>query len=328
MPNTPAREVPERALRSLLLGLSHQRVLGRAAVRVPLTRPMVGRFVAGQTLGEALDAIDVIHAAGYRSAVDVLGESIDSSEMAAAAADRYLETMDAIAARWGDGYVSLKLTQMGLDIGHDEVRANLGRILRRAEDLGTFVRIDMEDHTKTDATLALWRELRPLHRQTGVVIQAALRRSPADIEAIIAQRGRVRLCKGAYNEPAGVAYPDKADVDAAFATLTERLLLDGEHPAIATHDPALIRHAVRFAREERIDRERFEFQMLYGVRRDLQERLLRAGYRMRVYVPFGSEWYPYFMRRLAERPANVLFMARALVREGFGRDGQGGGTAT
>ncbi|MEI8333394.1 MAG: proline dehydrogenase family protein [Chloroflexota bacterium] len=323
MPSSPVHDIPERALRSLLLGLSHQRALGRAAVRVPLTRPMVGRFVAGQTLGEALDAIDLIQAAGYRSAVDVLGESIDSPEMAAAAADRYLETMDAIAARWGDGYVSLKLTQMGLDIGHDEVRANLGRVLRKAEELGVFVRIDMEDHSKTEATLALWRELRPLHRQTGVVIQAALRRSPADIEAIIAERGRVRLCKGAYNEPASVAYPDKADVDAAFATLTERLLLDGEQPAIATHDPALIRHAIRFARAERIDRDRFEFQMLYGVRRDLQERLLRAGYRMRVYVPFGSEWYPYFMRRLAERPANVLFMARALVREGFGRGGQG-----
>ncbi len=327
MPHPSARDIPERALRSLLLGLSHRRALGRAAARIPLTRPMVGRFVAGQTLGDALDVLERIQAAGYRTAVDVLGESIDSPEMAAIAADRYLETMDAIAVRWGDGYVSLKLTQMGLDIGHDEVRANLGRILRRAEELGTFVRIDMEDHARTDATLALWREVRPLHRQTGVVIQAALRRSPADIEAIIAERGRVRLCKGAYKEPASVAFPDKADVDAAFAALMERLLLDGEHPAIATHDPALIRHAVRFAREERIDRDRFEFQMLYGVRRDLQERLLRAGYRMRVYVPFGSEWYPYFMRRLAERPANVLFMARALAREGFWRDGRGGGTA-
>jgi proline dehydrogenase len=319
MPST--HEIPERALRSLLLGLSHQRVLGRAAVRVPLTRPMVDRFIAGQSLPEALDALERIQAAGYRTAVDVLGESIDSAEMAAAAADRYLETMDAIAARWRDGYVSLKLTQMGLDIGHDEARANLGRILRKAEELGTFVRIDMEDHTKTDATLALWRELRPLHPHTGVVIQAALRRSSDDVEAIIGERGRVRLCKGAYNEPASVAFPDKADVDLAYASLTERLLADGDQPAFATHDPALIRHAISTARLLGIDRDRFEFQMLYGVRRDLQERLLRAGYRVRVYVPFGAEWYPYFMRRLAERPANVLFMVRALTREGFGHDG-------
>jgi proline dehydrogenase len=323
MPST--HDIPERALRSLLLGLSHQRVLGRAAVRVPLTRPMVDRFIAGQTLPEALDALERIQAAGYRTAVDVLGESIDSAGMAAVAADRYLETMDAIATRWGDGYVSLKLTQMGLDIGHDEVRANLGRVLRKAEDLGMFVRIDMEDHAKTDATLALWRELRPLHPHTGVVIQAALRRSPDDIEAIIGERGRVRLCKGAYNEPASVAYPEKADVDLAYATLTERLLADGDYPAFATHDPALIRHAISTARVLGLDRDRFEFQMLFGVRRDLQERLLRAGYRVRVYVPFGSEWYPYFMRRLAERPANVLFMVRALTREGFGHDGSAKG---
>ena len=323
MPSSPVHDIPERALRSLLLGLSHQRALGRAAVRVPLTRPMVGRFVAGQTLGEALDAIDLIQAAGYRSAVDVLGESIDSPEMAAAAADRYLETMDAIAARWGDGYVSLKLTQMGLDIGHATVRENVSRVLRRAEELDAFVRIDMEDHAKTDATLAIWRELRPLHPETGVVIQSALRRSPADIEAIIEERGRVRLCKGAYNEPASVAHPDKADVDAAYAAMMERLLVDGVYPAFATHDPALIRHAVRFAREKRIDRDRFEFQMLFGVRRDLQERLLRADYRVRLYVPFGGEWYPYFMRRLAERPANVLFMLRAVAREGLPRDGSG-----
>jgi proline dehydrogenase len=323
MPATSTRDVPERALRSLLLTLSHQRALGRAAVRVPLTRPMVGRFVAGQRLDEALDALDRIHAAGFRTTVDVLGESVSSSAEAAAAADRYLETLGALAARGLERNVSMKLTQMGLDIGHDTVRDNASRVLRRAEELDAFVRIDMEDHTKTDATLAIWRELRPLHPETGVVIQSALRRSGADVEAIIAERGRVRLCKGAYNEPAAVAFPDKADVDAAYAAITERLLVDGVYPAFATHDPALIGHAVTFAREKRIDRDRFEFQMLFGVRRDLQDRLLRAGYRVRLYVPFGSEWYPYFMRRLAERPANVLFMMRAVVREGIRGDGNG-----
>jgi len=326
VPRTSTREVPERVLRSFLLTLSHQRALGRAAVRVPLTRPMVGRFVAGQSLDEALDALDGIRAAGYRTTVDVLGESVSSSAEAARAADRYLETLDALADRGLERNVSMKLTQMGLDIGHDTVRENVSRVLRRAEELDAFVRIDMEDHTKTGATLAIWRELRPLHPETGVVIQSALRRSAADVEAIIEERGRVRLCKGAYNEPAAVAFPDKAEVDAAYAAIMERLLVDGTYPAFATHDPALIRHAVRFAREKRIDRDRFEFQMLFGVRRDLQERLLRAGYRVRLYVPFGSEWYPYFMRRLAERPANVLFMVRAVAREGMRGDAAGNGT--
>jgi proline dehydrogenase len=278
---------------------------------------MVGRFVAGQRLDEALDALGRIRDAGFRTTVDVLGESISSPEAAGIAADRYLETLGALADRGLERNVSLKLTQMGLDIGHDTVRENLSRVLRRAEELDAFVRIDMEDHTKTDATLAIWRELRPLHPETGVVLQSALRRSMDDVETIMAERGRVRLCKGAYNEPASVAHPDKADADAAYAAIMERLLVDGVSPAFATHDPALIRHAVRFAREKRIDRDRFEFQMLFGVRRDLQDRLLRAGYRVRLYVPYGSEWYPYFMRRLAERPANVLFMLRAVAREGL-----------
>ncbi len=319
MPSTPTREIPEHALRSLLLALSHQRALGRAAIRVPLTRPIVGRFVAGQTLAEALDALELIAGAGFRTTVDVLGESVASEAAAAAAASRYVETLEALAGRGVERNVSLKLTQMGLDIGRDVARANVARILRRAEELDAFVRIDMEDHTKTDATLGLWREVRPIHPETGVVIQAALRRSEADVDAINAERGRVRLCKGAYNEPATIAYPDKADVDRAYARLTETLLLRGDRPAFATHDPAMVNHAVVFAREHRIDRDRFEFQMLYGVRRDLQDMLVRAGYRVRVYVPYGTEWYPYYMRRLAERPANVLFMVRAMVREGLPR---------
>jgi len=321
MPATPTREIPEHALRTLLPALSHQRALGDAAVRIPLTRPMVGRFVAGQSLPEALDVLERTSAEGFDTTVDVLGESVSSVEAAAAAAGRYLETLEALAGRGLERNVSLKLTQMGLDIGRDVARENVGRILRKAEELDAFVRIDMEDHTKTDATLALWREVRPLHPATGVVIQSALRRSEADVDAINAERGRVRLCKGAYNEPASVAYPDKEDVDRAYARIAETLLLHGVHPAFATHDTRMINHAVRFAREHRIDRDRFEFQMLYGVRRDLQERLLRAGYRVRLYVPYGTQWYPYYMRRLAERPANVLFMLRAMTREGFGRDG-------
>jgi proline dehydrogenase len=323
MPATATRDIPEHALRTLLLALSHQRALGQAAVRIPLTRPMVGRFVAGQSLPEALDALERIRDEGFDTTVDVLGESVASVEAADAAAGRYLETLDALAARGLERNVSLKLTQMGLDIGHEVARENVARILRKAAELDAFVRIDMEDHTKTDETLELWREVRPTHPATGVVLQSALRRTEADVDAINAERGRVRLCKGAYNEPAAVAYPDKDDVDRAYARIAEKLLLHGVHPAFATHDTAMINHAIRFAREHRIDRDRFEFQMLFGVRRDLQERLMRAGYRVRLYVPYGTQWYPYYMRRLAERPANVLFMLRAMTREGFGRDGEG-----
>ncbi len=211
---------------------------------------------------------------------------------------------------------------MGLKFDPSICHDNVARIVSRAADVDAFVRIDMEEHTTTDATLGLWRELRPLNAgrgDSGVVIQAALRRSPADIETLIAERARIRLCKGAYVEPTGVAFPDKADVDAAYAALMARLLRDGAFPGIATHDERMIGRAVALVRDEAIAADRFEFQMLYGVRRDLQERLLKAGFGVRVYVPFGTEWYPYFMRRLAERPANVAFLLRSVLREGRDR---------
>lgn len=315
---TAIRAAPERALRSSLLWLSRRRSLGRLATRLPVTRSMVARFVAGETLAEALVALDRLHAAGFRTTVDVLGEAVTSPADARAAAAAYLETLDALAARGLDRNVSVKLSQMGLEIDRDACRENTRRILERAAEQNAFVRIDMEDHSTTDATLELWRDLRPVNAgrgDSGVVIQAALRRSPADVEALIAERARVRLCKGAYVEPASVAYPDKADVDAAYATLMERLLADGTFPGLATHDEQLIARAVAFTRDRGIPAERFEFQMLYGVRRDVQERLLRAGFGVRVYVPYGTQWYPYFMRRLAERPANVAFVLRNVLRE-------------
>jgi proline dehydrogenase len=313
------RAASERAMRSTLLWLSRRRALGRLATRLPVTRSMVARFVAGETLEEALGALERLRAQGLRTTVDVLGEAVTSAEAATAAADEYLATLDALAAGGLDRNVSVKLSQMGLGIGEDVCRANVQRILERAAIHDAFVRIDMEEHTTTDATLALWHELRPINAgrgDSGVVIQAALRRSPSDIEALIAEKARIRLCKGAYVEPAAVAYPDKADVDAAYGRLMERLLGDGSFPAIATHDERLIARALEFARTNGIGPERFEFQMLYGVRRDLQERLVRAGYGVRVYVPFGTQWYPYFMRRLAERSANVAFVLRSILREG------------
>jgi proline dehydrogenase len=315
---TALRVAPERAMRTSLLWLSRRRSLGRLATRLPITRSMVARFVAGETLDEAIAALAKLQAAGFRTTVDVLGEAVASADAARAAADEYLATLDALAANGLDRNVSLKLSQMGLNLGPAICHDNLARIFQRAAQVEAFVRIDMEDHTTTDATLELWRELRPLnagHGDSGVVIQAALRRSPRDVDQLVEEHARVRLCKGAYVEPTAVAFPDKADVDAAYASLMERLLRDGTFPGIATHDERLIARAVALVRKEGIPPERFEFQMLFGVRRDLQDRLLRAGFGVRVYVPFGTQWYPYFMRRLAERPANVAFVLRSLLRE-------------
>jgi proline dehydrogenase len=305
-------------MRTSLLWLSRRRSLGRLATRLPITRAMVARFVAGETLDEALVALEKLHSAGFRTTVDVLGEAVTSIDAATAAADEYLATLDALAGRGLDRNVSIKLSQMGLGLGDAVCRANMTRILAHAAEVDAFVRIDMEDHATTDATLALWRDLRPLNAgrgDSGVVIQTALRRSPHDVETLIGEGARIRLCKGAYVEPAAVAYPDKADVDAAYEQLMTRLLRDGTFPALATHDERLIARAVALSRAEGIAADRFEFQMLYGVRRDLQERLLKAGFGVRVYVPFGTQWYPYFMRRLAERPANVAFLLRNLLRE-------------
>ena len=299
----------------MFLWLSGRRSLGRLSTRLPITRRMVRRFVAGETLEEALGVLQRLRDAGLRSTVDVLGESVTSAAAASEAADRYLRALDALASRGLDANVSLKLSQMGLNLDSSLCRANVIRIAQRAREVGAFVRIDMESHLATDATLALFREVRSVHPAIGVVIQAALRRSGTDVATLISEGARVRLCKGAYREPASVAFPLKADVDAAYADLMQELLRNGAYPALATHDERLIRQAVEQARREGIGPQRFEFQMLYGVRRDLQERLVAEGWTVRVYVPFGTEWYPYFMRRLAERPANVGFVLRSVLRE-------------
>jgi proline dehydrogenase len=309
------RVLPHRTMRSLFISLSHRRSLARLAVRSPLTRPVVARFVAGETLEAALPAIVALQKAGLRTTVDVLGESVTSPELAEAAVERYLATVAALSARGLDANVSLKLTQMGLEIGRDLCRTNVMRVVDAVQGVDGFIRFDMEDHTKTDATLDIWRAAHDRYLQVGVVLQSALRRSSADVDAITAAGGRVRLCKGAYDEPSGVAYRTKQAVDANYARLMERLLLADAHPALATHDPRLIARAIQIVEREGIQRDRFEFQMLYGVRRDLQRMLVDRGYRVRIYVPYGMEWYPYFMRRLAERPANVGFMLRAVLHE-------------
>ena len=313
-------DAAERATRATLLALSQRASIGRLATRVPLTRPLVRRFVAGETLDEALTVLRQLQARGLSTTVDVLGESVTQPADARAAADRYLRLLDALAAHHLDRNVSLKASQMGLGIDPTLARQLVGEIVDRAVQLVAFVRIDMEGHTTTDATLDLWRAVRPTvverGADVGIVIQAALRRSATDLDAIIEAGGRVRLCKGAYREPAGVAWQDKAEVDAAYEALMLRLLRDGHDAAIATHDVRLIRRAIEVSTAEGIRPDTFEFQMLYGIRRDLQEELAGAGWRVRTYVPFGAQWYPYFMRRLAERPANVTFLLRNLWREG------------
>jgi proline dehydrogenase len=309
------RLLPHRTMRSLLISLSRRRSLARVAVRSPLTRPIVARFVAGETLQEALPAVVTLQRAGLHTTVDVLGESVTSADQAASAVDRYLATISALSEHGLDPNVSMKLTQMGLEIDRDLCTRNVMRVVEAVRAASGFVRFDMEDHTMTDATLEVWRTAHAAYPGVGVVIQSALRRSSADVDAIISAGGRVRLCKGAYDEPSSVAYRSKATVDANYARLMERLLLADVQPALATHDPKLIAKAIEIVEREGIARDRFEFQMLYGIRRDLQRTLLDRGYQVRIYVPYGSEWYPYFMRRLAERPANVGFMLRAVLKE-------------
>ncbi|MCX6630962.1 MAG: proline dehydrogenase family protein [Candidatus Solibacter sp.] len=272
------------------------------------------RFVAGETLDQALAVSRRLHAEGITVTLDHLGESVSTLEEAAEARDIYLRTLDAIHTDGIQGNVSLKLTQFGLDLSYEQCLANVDQLVRRAAELGSFVRVDMESSGYTDGTLELVYTLHARHGAVGVVIQSYLYRSQADIDKLCAAKIRVRLCKGAYLEPAAVAFPRKSDVDRSYLELTRYLLQNGVYPALATHDEAIIRQTCRFVTERQIPRDSFEFQMLYGIRRDVQRRLVAEGYRVRLYVPFGKAWYPYYMRRLAERPANVLFILRNLFR--------------
>jgi len=304
-------------LRKTFLYLSEQKTLREFAVKNPLARRFASRFVAGETLDTAVAAVRELNGRGISASLDVLGESVTAVEEARSSAAMVVETQERIAAERLDCNVSVKLSQMGLDLDSGLCAENMRRILERGRDLGMFVRIDMESSAHTQRTLEMFeREFLPVHGdRVGIVLQSYLRRTSADVDRLIDTRARVRLCKGAYDEPAAVAFPAKADVDRSYADLMERLLERGNYPAVATHDPALIARARQFVAAKGIALDRFEFQMLYGVRRDLQEELQRAGYRVRVYVPFGTHWYPYFMRRLAERPANIAFILGNVVKE-------------
>ena len=273
--------------------------------------------MAGETLEEAIRAVDPLNKKGITASLDLLGESVHTEREAQAATREILTMLDRINERRVQANVSLKLTQMGLDISEELCVALMHDVVGRARDLRTFIRIDMEDSTYTERTLRLFEDrLHPSYGDhVGIVLQSYLYRTLADVERAIAIKARVRLCKGAYKEPATVAYPEKADVDANYVRCMHKLLSEGNYPALATHDDRIIKEATRYVRANGIGADRFEFQMLYGVRRDLQDRLVRDGWRVRVYVPFGTQWYPYLMRRLAERPSNIAFITGNVIRE-------------
>jgi len=303
--------------RAFFIALSESKRLRSFAERSAIGQRLSHRFVAGMSVEEALQATTATNAKGMSVSVDNLGENVTNLDEARHSAQLYHEMLDAIAARKLNANVSLKLTHMGLDVDEGVSRQIANDVVAHAAKLGSFVRIDMEGSPYTQKTLDMVQEL---HRQpgnaghVGAVIQAYLFRSEGDVNDLCAQRIRIRLCKGAYKEAPEIAYQAKADVDANFVKLMQILLRSGVYHGIATHDPKMIDATIAFAKKENIPASAFEFQMLYGVRRDLQEQLVKDGWGMRVYIPFGTEWYPYLMRRLAERPANAIFILKNLFR--------------
>lgn len=301
-------------LRALLLELAKSTRLKAWITSNGTTRRMARRFVPGEELAPAMEAARVCNRAGMTVSLDHLGENVATREDAERARVSYTEALERIAADGVEGNVSLKLTHLGLDLGGEFCVEQLRQLTRRAEELANFVRVDMEGSAYTDRTLRIVKQARAESTAVGTVIQAYLYRSEEDIRELLAIGCRIRLVKGAYREPARIAFRRKKDVDANFIKLTKILLPSGIYHALATHDPKMIEAAIRFAAEQNITKDKFEFQMLYGIRTDLQTRLVRQGYRVRVYIPFGKDWFPYFMRRLAERPANLLFFARNFLR--------------
>lgn len=308
-------------IRQSLLYLSESQKVRRAVSETRLSRRLVERFVAGETLDEAIAVCRTLNEAGFLISLDHLGELVITKEEALSACDMAVRSLERIASEGIDGNISVKPTQVGLGIEEEFCLENLERILSRARELGDgegeiFVRLDMESSEYTEKTIRLVETLWERgYRNVGTVLQAYLRRTPGDVKRMNALGARVRLVKGAYNEPATIAFPDKAVVDEMFVEEMKMLLDGGVRPAIATHDEEIIFATRRYAFEQGIPRESFEFQMLYGIRRDLQQRLREEGYNVRIYVPYGNSWYPYLMRRMAERPSNLFFVAGSVAKE-------------
>lgn len=306
-------------LRDTFLAMSTNTTVHKAVVGFPLSRRVTRRFVAGETLDEAIQVIRKLNQQNLKVTLDVLGESVNAEPESRVAKDQYLHALDAIAANHVSSNVSVKLTQMGLAIDPELCLDNMRQIVGKAKAIGSFTRIDMEGAAHTQSTLNIYKHLREEFDNVGIVIQAYLYRSEADMKALLEMGANVRLCKGAYKEPPEIAFPSKKDVDANYVKLAEAYLNangnhDGAYLALATHDEKIINWAKEYVAAHGVKNDRFEFQMLYGIRSDLQRKLAADGYTMRVYVPYGSHWYPYFMRRLAERPANVVFLASNLFR--------------
>jgi proline dehydrogenase len=304
-------------LRSALIALSQNKPLRTFAEQSRMGQKMSGRFIAGMQVSDALRVAETLNREGIPVSLDSLGENVSTEEEARRAAEIYHQLLDAIQRRGLLANVSAKLTQMGMNISPSIARQITSELVDHAAAADSFLRVDMEGSELTQATVDMTREIHamPNHAgRIGTVLQSYLYRCEEDVRVLLADRIRIRLCKGAYKEPPTLAFPDKADVDANYLKLTKILLTSGVYHGLATHDEAIIRETKKFVEQEGIDKRSFEFQMLYGVRRDLQTSLAKEGYGMRVYIPFGTEWYPYFMRRLAERPANVLFIAKNLFK--------------
>ena len=304
-------------MRAFFIWLSEQRHIRAFAERSAAGQRMSARFVAGTQIEDVMRATKAMNDLGLSVSIDHLGENVTNAEEARQSADSYRELLQQIASRGLNANVSLKLTHMGLDVDEKLAHDNVCGLVSVAAQQRNFVRVDMEGSPYTDRTLRFVHELHRVQGNddaVGAVIQAYLFRSEKDVESLLAERIRIRLCKGAYKEPPEVAFQKKSDVDANYVKLMKMLLKSGVYHGIATHDQNMIQATKDFARAEKIPLDSFEFQMLFGIRRDLQQQLVRDGYRMRVYIPFGTEWYPYFMRRLAERPANVFFIARNMLR--------------
>lgn len=300
--------------RNFFLYLSQQQRLRRWMETSPIARKLTSRFIAGETLEDELKVAAQLQGQGILTALDHLGENVTSLTEANLAVALYLSALDQIAARGLPATISIKATQFGMDVSETACLDNVLKVAARAKAIGSRVEIDMEDTRYTERTIAL---VIAVAREVGdirLAIQAYLYRTPADIDRLNQLGIRVRLCKGAYNEPPNLAYPHKADVDKSYVKLMHTLFDNGTDPAIAGHDDRMIQEAIRYSRERGITPDRFEFQMLYGIRRDLQRQVREQGFRLRLYVPYGTAWYPYFMRRLSERPANVLFVLRSLFR--------------
>lgn len=301
-------------MRALLLKLSESKRVARWVTANSVTRRMARRFVAGETLDDAIAAARVCNRAGMKGSLDFLGENVASESEARQVRQMYLGIFDRIAAEKLEANVSLKLTQLGLDLSFDLCAELLESIVAHAAGHGNFVRIDMEGSPYTERTIEMCKRTRARSPAVGTVVQAYLYRTEADVKGLLEAGCRLRLCKGAYKEPPEIAFPKKADVDANFVKLMQLVLPSGIYHGAATHDPAMIAATKQFATQQGISAEKFEFQMLYGIRSDLQQQLVREGYNLRVYIPYGTQWFPYFMRRLAERPANVFFFLRNLFR--------------